>query len=62
MRGWGKPKNPRGFDMKGQKNKDLETLSLFLILGALTLVVVFVLKVVLFGPGFPPLIELGMKP
>lgn len=48
--------------MKDQKNKDLETLSLFLILGVLTLVLVLVLKVVLFGPGMPQLFEMGLRP
>ncbi len=36
--------------MKDQKNKDLETISLFLILGVLTVTLGFIIKLVLFGP------------
>ena len=47
--------------MKEPKNKDLETISLFFILGALTAVAVLVMKLVLFGPAVPLLIEMGSK-
>ena len=48
--------------MKDQKNKDFETLSLFLILGILTITLGFIIKVVLFGPGLPQLFEMGFRP
>ncbi len=47
--------------MKEPTDKDLETISLFFILGMLTLVVVLVMKVVLFGPGLPQLFEMSIK-
>lgn len=47
--------------MKEPDRKDLETISLFFILGILTLVVVLVMKVVLFGPTLSPLFEMGLK-
>lgn len=52
----------RDQNMKDRKNKDLETISLFLILGLLTIALVFILKVVLFGPGLPQIFEAGMAP
>jgi len=48
--------------MKDQNNKDFETISLFLTLGLLTLVVVLILKVVLFGPSLLPVFEAIIKP
>ncbi len=47
--------------MKEPQRKDLETISLFFMLGVLTLVLVLVIKVVLFGPGQPQLFEMGLK-
>jgi hypothetical protein len=47
--------------MKAPHKKDLETVSLFLVLGLLTIVLVFILKVVLFGPGSLQLFEMGSK-
>ena len=47
--------------MKEPNNKDLETISLFFILGLLTLVVVLLMKVVLFGPGLTQFFEMGVK-
>jgi hypothetical protein len=48
--------------MKDQKNKDLETISLFLILGLLTVTLGLIIKLVLFGPGLPQLFEMGLFP
>lgn len=39
--------------MQKKENKDYQTIRLFLILGILTLVLVFVLKMVLFSPAVP---------
>ena len=47
--------------MNDPNRKDLETISLFFILGVLTIVLVLVMKVVLFGPGLPQLFEMGIK-
>ena len=40
----------RGEQMSNKERKDYQTLSLFLILGVLTIALVFLLKVVLFSP------------
>ncbi len=47
--------------MNEPNRKDLETISLFFILGVLTLVVVLVIKVVLFGLVTPQFFEMSVK-
>lgn len=45
--------------MQAKGPRDYQTFSLFLILGVLTLVLVFIMKVVLFSPS--PLLEMATK-
>lgn len=45
--------------MQNKKKLDLQTLSLFFILGALTLILVFFFQMVIFSPH--PLVEMATK-